>query len=101
MVDVEEFRNLSLSLACCIDQGHRLASVQGATAWTERHPCDLRPGPARQIERWAFYYAREAVVFVNDLWRAGDIPVLEANDSTVSVPFIVRTRLNRSQAYWG
>ncbi len=25
---------------------------------------------ARLVERWAFYYARETVAGVNDLWRA-------------------------------
>jgi hypothetical protein len=26
---------------------------------------------ARLVERWAFYFARETVEVVNDLWRAG------------------------------
>jgi ERCC4-type nuclease len=36
-------------------------------------PIVFVPSPedgARKIERWAFYFAREAVEAVNDLWRA-------------------------------
>ena len=28
------------------------------------------PAAALQVERWAFYFSREAVAAVNNLWRA-------------------------------
>jgi DNA excision repair protein ERCC-4 len=36
-------------------------------------PIVFAPSPlaaARQVERWAFYFSREAVAAVNDLWRS-------------------------------
>ena len=69
-----------LASVCAFEVRYDLPVVWAAT-----------PGAAaRQIERWAFYYAREAVGVVNDLWRAGDIAV------SVRVP-VTRNRLNRSK----
>jgi hypothetical protein len=48
-----------------------------ATLWTFEARYDLpvvfasnKQDGARKIERWAFYFARETVEAVNDLWRA-------------------------------
>jgi DNA excision repair protein ERCC-4 len=51
-----------------------------ATVWAfeVRYECPVLFSPtpqaaARQIERWVFYYSREVVETVNNLWRAGAI----------------------------
>jgi hypothetical protein len=52
--------------------------VAFSAAFEVRYECPalFSPTPqaaARQIEKWAFYYSREVVETVNNLWRAGAI----------------------------
>jgi hypothetical protein len=48
-----------LASVCAFEVRYDVPTVFAATA----------EGGARLIERWAFYFAREAVQVVNDLWR--------------------------------
>lgn len=51
--------NAVLATVCAFEMRYDLPVVFVPTAQTG----------ARLVERWAFYYARQAVETVNDLWR--------------------------------